>query len=217
MAAPTPMSAAAREVRKSGPLLDSWQIEFAIGRCLHQRLVPWLDEVARQQGDAKPVQRPKWIGVLRGEDGMPENHIPRVMVYCRGTTGTPEYRGDHDVYGRWEVQVAALCDDTDPGMAYRLACIYGAAIAACVGIHAVEHLEQIDDVWWRGGNSTMMLPTGGLTTQTFEVLAGPAFSLSGSLAPLPPAPGPGADDQGDQPLVIETNLNLTATDSQPNG
>jgi hypothetical protein len=204
-----PMTLEDRQARQAGPIVDGWQIAQSVGTCLFQRLIGWLDETARQQGDPKPVQRPKWIGVLRGEDGMPEEQIPRVMVACSGTTRTPDRRSDGEVYPWWDVQVAALCDDTDPGMAYRLASIYGAAIAACVDNHAVDHSDVIDTVEWVGGTSTVLLPTGGLTTQRFEVLAGPAFSTHGRLVTTP-WPQPDGDDQGNQSVVVNTNLELHA-------
>lgn len=208
----TPMPAADREVRQSGPLLDEWQIMQGIGRCLHQRLVPWLDEVARQQGDPVRVQRPKWIGVWRGEQGLPDEQIPRVMVLCRDTDKV-EHRSDGEVWAWWDVQVGALVDMTDDGGtgAIRFASIYGAAIRACVAIHAVAHLDQLANVEWTGGRTDGLLPTGAVTTQKFRVLAGPMFATSGALEPQPPDPEPeGPDDQGDQPVVIETNLELEA-------
>jgi hypothetical protein len=210
MSAPIPMSAADRANRQSGAILDGWQVAQAAGVALYQHLIPWLDETARQQGDAGAVQRPRWIGLMTAENGMPEEAIPRVMVSCNGTIGAPEYRGDGTVWARWDVSVAALVDVTDLKTAMRLASVYGAAIGACVSVHTAAYLEQVADVTWLGGPTTPLAPSGAITAQRFEVLAGPAFDTSGFLAPAPADPGVPVDDQGDQVVVTQTNLNLSA-------
>lgn len=209
------MTSEEREVRQAGPLLDGWEIARAVAQCLYMRLPSWLDEVARQQGDPDGVQRPAWVGLMTNEEELPKGMFPRVMVATQ--SGAAEYRSDGEAWARWDVRVAAMVDVTRLEVAVHLASVYAAAIAACVGIHAVEHLDQIADVRWLGGPVQATEPTGAITAQRFEVLAGPAFALSGHLDPLPEDPPPGPVDQGDSPVITHTNLDLSATTGRPTG
>lgn len=209
----SPMPAEQRAVRQAGPLLDSWQFQQAIAHCLERRLVPWLDEAGRQQGTPGLVPRPGWIGVWHAEAPALAAQSPRVLVSARKMERDALHI-DGGVHCWWKLEVEAAVLLEDRAEAERLAGLYGAAIRACVGLSLVEDFEQAIDVRFRRERHVMPEPdavqTPGISIQTFGVLAGPLFSLSGSLAPASETPTT-PDDQGDQPTVARTHLELDAS------
>lgn len=201
-----PMTPAQREQRNAGPTLSGWEIARAVVRCLYFRLGPWLDEVARQMGEADTrVKRPKAVVIRDDVSDATKGQFPNVVVDFRAMQ--PRQNGDGEFNGTFAVEVIASTDDTDLGQALKLMGIYATAIQACLtttlheyagglvfdvapGPHAVDKRDQ----------------SGAVADVLMQVQAGPLFSRFGYLEPPDPEE-PGPDNQGDQNPI--TNVDLT--------
>jgi hypothetical protein len=201
----TPMPVEQRQARNAGPLMSGWEVARVAALALYERLPAWLDETARQQGTVARVQRPMWVGLRDNDDPQAKGKRPQVVVDYR----TSRYSQGSDYY-RAEIalRILAVIDDTKLGEALRKAAVYEIAIAACLTNSMHLYSDMVRDIAPAASGVDAMDPSGAVADVLMTVQAEAVMDRGPVL--LPPDPiEPGPDDQGDQPVVIATNLDLT--------
>lgn len=223
MTVPVAMPLEQRRIRNAGPLTSTWRIEQQIIALLEGGLPGYLDDAARQDGSPVRVERPGSYTRSAALEEFPDRALPRIVVIAEGTVGDPTVASDGTIAASWQITLAAVTYATGNGdlesAAHRMAGIYGAAFrGVCLQLAPVVLDEQLRSVRWTrelaprlpGAMQTQRRHLA-VTQQQFVFQIDEVVDENAGPLEFTPGTGPAPIDMGDQPLIEQVGLNVTAT------